>query len=139
MKITLLATAVLVAAKTFGAAPTITTAPIHLAEAVKPANLGKPVLVEAAASEVCQKEGCWLTLREGATSIHVSFKDYGFFVPKDVAGKTLLVEGTLAEEKISEEDLRDHAADAGASKEQVEKIHGEKKEVTMVATSVRVK
>src|ERR1044072_6485541 len=50
--------------------------------------------VEGKLESCCQKKGCWseLMLNDSET-IHVTFKDYGFFVPKDAAGKTMIMEG----------------------------------------------
>ena len=52
---------------------------------------GKEVCVEGSISAVCQAKGCWMTIAGGkATSrARVTFKDYAFFVPKDVKGKKL--------------------------------------------------
>ena len=37
--------------------------------------------------KVCQVKGCWMTMPYGeGESMRVSFRDYGFFVPKDVDG-----------------------------------------------------
>lgn len=123
----------------YGAKPALESAPLSVADAVKPENLGHPVRVEGTATAVCQKKGCWLSLAAGETSVRVTFKDYGFFVPKDLAGKHVVVEGTLAQEKVSEKTQKHFAKDAGASKEEMAKIHGDQSQVSMVATSVVVK
>ncbi|HVO29995.1 MAG TPA: DUF4920 domain-containing protein [bacterium] len=123
---------------TFGAKPSITAAPLHLADATKPENLGHAVRVEAVASAVCQREGCWLTLTEGERSVRVSF-DEAFKVPRDLAGKTLLVEGTIASKDVSEAAAKHYADDAGKSRDEIAKIKGDSKQFTMTATSVVVK
>jgi hypothetical protein len=50
--------------------------------------------VEGTVQEVCKMKGCWMTVKtaEGKT-MRVTFKDYGFFVPKDIAGKQVVFEG----------------------------------------------
>ncbi len=126
------------ASQTFGAAPALSTAPLALSEAVKPENLGRSVRVEARTGAVCEKKGCWLTLVDGSTTVRVTFKDYGFFVPKDLPGKTVVVEGTLAETTVSEKEARHYAKDQGLPKSEIAKIRGDKKQVTMVATTVVV-
>jgi hypothetical protein len=68
--------------------------------------------------------------------MRVTFKDYGFFVPKDISGKTIIAEGLVTEEIIPEEDARHYAEDAGKSKAEVKKIKGNQKQITMVAQSV---
>ncbi|OYX22514.1 MAG: DUF4920 domain-containing protein [Flavobacteriales bacterium 32-35-8] len=44
--------------------------------------------ITAKVTEVCQAKGCWMTLDLGdGKEVMVKFKDYGFFVPKDIVGK----------------------------------------------------
>lgn len=76
------------------------------------------VKVEGEIVSVCQKKGCWINveLEEGET-MQVSFKDYGFFVPKDVAGKTAILYGIAKSEITSVESLKHFAEEAGKSKE----------------------
>ena len=60
---------------------------------------GKTVKVSGQVGAVCQKKGCWMTLgtgEPGGKSVRISFKDYGFFVPKDCIGRQATVEGEFA-------------------------------------------
>lgn len=125
-------------AQVYGAAPTVTAEPLPLADAVKAENHGKTIRVKAPTAAVCKKKGCWLTLDADGTEVRVTFKDYAFFVPKDLAGKTVVVEGVLAEEIVSEKDARHYAKDEGLPKAEIAKIKGDQKSLTMVATSVVV-
>lgn len=45
--------------------------------------------------KVCKMKGCYLTLQaaDNAEPITVRFTDYAFFVPQDLVGKTVIVEG----------------------------------------------
>src|SRR5690606_40131330 len=52
-----------------------------------------PLKFEAKVSEVCQAKGCWMKLDMGFDEIKVTFKDYGFFMPKNIAGEEVIVEG----------------------------------------------
>jgi hypothetical protein len=65
-------------------------------------------------SEVCQMKGCWMTLKtpEGQ-SVRVTFKDYGFFVPKDAAGRQVIIEGSASTKELDEEEAAHYAEDAG--------------------------
>jgi hypothetical protein len=73
--------------------------------------------------EVCQKKGCWMNMNIGnGQSMKVRFKDYGFFVPKDAAGKTVIMEGFAFNDTISVADLQHYAEDAGKTKEEIAKI-----------------
>lgn len=96
--------------------------------------------VSATVEEVCQAKGCWMTVKlENGETMRVTFKDYGFFVPKDIAGKTVVFEG-LAQKKVTPvSELRHYAEDAGKSKEEVAKITDPKNELAFVAEGVIVK
>jgi Domain of unknown function (DUF4920) len=124
--------------KAFGDSVQSTTAPLQLAEAIKTPNPQKTVRIQAKVVEVCQKKGCWMMLADGQTTMRITFKDYGFFVPKDMAGKTIIAEGVVSEDVLAEGDARHYAEDAGKSKEEIAKIKGDQKTVTMVAQSVFV-
>ena len=74
-------------------------------------------------TDVCQKKGCWMNLNIGNNqTMKVSFKDYAFFVPKDAAGKTTVIEGVAYTETTPVAELKHYAEDAGKSKEEIEKI-----------------
>lgn len=90
--------------------------------------------------KVCQTKGCWMTIDKGdGSSMRVSFKDYGFFVPKDISGKTVVVEGKATVTTTTVEELRHFAEDAGKSKEEIAKITEGKTELTFEADGVIVK
>lgn len=47
----------------------------------------------ATITEVCAKKGCWMTLDLGNDmEMRVTFKDYGFFMPKDAAGRLAYIQ-----------------------------------------------
>lgn len=81
-----------------------------------------------------------MTIDKGdGSSMRVSFKDYGFFVPKDISGKTVIVEGKATVTTTTVEELRHFAEDAGKSKEEIAKITEGKTELTFEADGVIVK
>ena len=45
--------------------------------------------------EVCKKKGCYIRLKQEGQGdpIMVRFKDYGFFLPQDAIGKTIVLDG----------------------------------------------
>ncbi|MBL1410903.1 DUF4920 domain-containing protein [Sphingobacterium faecale] len=50
--------------------------------------------IEGQVVEVCKSKGCYMAIkRDGAEPIMVRFKDYGYFVPQDLVGKTVVIEG----------------------------------------------
>jgi hypothetical protein len=96
--------------------------------------------VEGKVSSVCQAKGCWMKIETGTgESIRVTFKDYGFFVPKDLSGSTIIMKGVASYNVTSVEELRHYAEDAKKSKEEIEKITEPKKELVFEADGVLIK
>ena len=90
--------------------------------------------VEGVIEEVCQMKGCWMTLRnESGSTIRVTFKDYGYFVPKDISGKMVIVQGEAVRETIDEEEARHYAEDGN-----LEYDESMRNSVSIVATGVLV-
>ncbi len=99
-----------------------------------------PAKVEGTVESVCKMKGCWMKVKTGeGQTMRVTFKDYSFFVPKDIVGKTVVVEGTAETTTTPVDELRHYAQDAGKSKEEIEKITQPEKELTFVADGVIVK
>ena len=90
--------------------------------------------------EVCQAKGCWmrLDLNNGEEAM-VKFKDYGFFVPTDIAGKEVVVNGLAFINEISVEDQRHYAKDGGKSDAEISKIIHPKKTYGFLADGVLIK
>ena len=77
----------------------------------------------ATVTDVCKAKGCWMKLQVGnGQETMVRFKDYGFFVPKDIVGKEVIVNGRAFVETMSVEDQRHYAKDAGQSDDDVARI-----------------
>ncbi|HEY0679285.1 MAG TPA: DUF4920 domain-containing protein [Chitinophagaceae bacterium] len=88
---------------------------------------------------VCQEKGCWMKIeRDNGEPMMVKFKDYGFFMPKNIEGKEVVLDGEATIKETSVKQLRHYAEDAGKSKEEIEKIKSPKKEVIFVAKGVLV-
>ena len=89
--------------------------------------------------EVCKSMGCWITLEKAdGTSLMVKSKEHGFFMPENLTGKTVVIEGTASIKEVSEEKRKHMAEDAGKSKAEIKKIKGSEKEVQFIATGVKV-
>ncbi|GAB2767221.1 hypothetical protein GCM10027275_06890 [Rhabdobacter roseus] len=96
--------------------------------------------VTGTVESVCQAKGCWMKMKlDNGETMRVTFKDYGFFVPKDIVGKTVVAEGLAQKSVISVADQQHYAEDAGKSKEEIAKITEPKQELTFVADGVIVK
>ena len=68
---------------------------------------------KARVKEVCQAKGCWMTLAlPNGQETRVRFKDYGFFVPKDIAGQYVIIEGTAFLQELSVEEQQHYAEEA---------------------------
>ncbi|SER13399.1 DUF4920 domain-containing protein [Pedobacter rhizosphaerae] len=93
--------------------------------------------IEGKVVDVCQKKGCWMTLEmPNGEPMRVTFKDYAFFMPKDIAGKRVVLDGIAKRQTISVETLRHYAEDAKKSPEEVAKITDPKKELAFEAKGV---
>ncbi|RZL34134.1 MAG: DUF4920 domain-containing protein [Pedobacter sp.] len=86
---------------------------------------------------VCQKKGCFMNLAmpDGKT-MFVNFKDYAFFMPKDLKGKKVVIDGFAERKETSVEDLKHFAEDAKKSPEEIAKITQPKKEIVFEAKGV---
>src|SRR5574339_94666 len=69
--------------------------PVALKDVLAKPEAGQRVRLEGTIDKVCQNKGCWLELKQEASSVHVTFEDYGFFVPKDSMGKPVVLEGRV--------------------------------------------
>lgn len=89
--------------------------------------------------EVCKAEGCWIRLQKtDGTTMMVRVKDHNFFMPENIVGKTVLVEGSATVKETSEEMRKHYAEDAGKSKDEISKIKGPEKSVEFAAKGVKV-
>ncbi len=108
------------------------------------AKLGKQdsaaMVVEGKIMEVCQKKGCWMQIQlPDSETMRVTFKDYAFFVPKDAAGKTVVIDGYAYNDTTTVAKLRHYAEDGGKSKEEIAKITEPEVSVSFEARGVLIK
>ncbi len=97
------------------------------------------IRVEGTVVEVCQTKGCWLTFDTNQdVNFRVTFLDYGFFVPKDLAGQKVVLEGMAWMETKSVNVLRHYAEDAGASDEEIAAITEDQVELLFEASGVYI-
>ena len=68
----------------------------------------------------------------------VKFKDYKFFMPKDIVGKEVVLDGEASIKEVPVKQLQHYAKDAGKSEEEIKKIKEPKKELQFVAKGVLV-
>lgn len=102
---------------------------------------GDTVMVkfEAKVNEVCQAKGCWMVVELEDKEVMVKFKDYGFFMPKNIAGKNVIVNGKAFISEVSVEEQRHYAEDAGEPMDAIEAITEPKRTLSFEADGVLVK
>ncbi|MDO5969931.1 DUF4920 domain-containing protein [Flavivirga aquimarina] len=94
----------------------------------------------AKVNSVCQAKGCWMTLNlEDGNEVMVKFKDYGFFVPKDITGKEVIVNGKAYVKEVSVDELKHYAEDADKSTEEIAAITQPKRTYSFEADGVLLK
>lgn len=127
------------APKTYGSPITLKD-PISLTDAAKTAATYKEreILVNAEIKQVCKEKGCWMAITDGTSEMRVTFKDYAFFVPKNIAGKKVRAQGQLVEKEESVSVQKHYLKDAGASAETIASVKSPKKTVSFIASGVEV-
>ena len=89
--------------------------------------------------EVCQEKGCWMKVeKSNGETMMVKFKDYKYFMPKDIVGKEVVLDGEASIKEVPVKQLQHYAKDAGKSEEEIKKIKEPKKELQFVAKGVLV-
>lgn len=76
--------------------------------------------------------------KPGGEEIMVRFKDYGFFMPLNIVGKEVVLDGVAKATVTSVDMLKHYAEDAHKSKEEIEKITEPKNEIEFTAKGVVV-
>lgn len=97
------------------------------------------VKVKGTVKGICQAKGCWMTIQPkeaGKPALFVKFKDYAFFMPKDIAGREVVFQGKAFVEETSVDELRHYAEDAGKSADEIAKITKPEREYKFMASGV---
>lgn len=98
------------------------------------------VTVKGEALSSCSQKGFWIKVKlPDGKEMRVTFKEYAFFVPKDLEGEEVIFKGIFTQKINDVETLRHYAQDAGASLEEIEQITRPEKELSFEATGVLVK
>ena len=95
--------------------------------------------IKGTVKEVCSKKGCWVTMElPDKTQMMVKFKDYAFFVPTALSGKTVVLDGTARRKIVSVNELKHFAEDAKKPQAEIDAITQPEKQVKFEATGVLV-
>lgn len=96
--------------------------------------------VRGVVTSVCQVKGCWMTVKSPSTAeapeMFVQFEDYGFFMPFDLAGKEVVMDGYGYRSVTSVDELRHYAEDEGKSAEEIAAITEPEEELKFLANGV---
>jgi len=114
----------------------------RMAEHFKTMTVGDSInsKMTAKVDAVCKSKGCWMKLNlEDGNQVMVKFKDYGFFVPKDIDGKEVVINGKAFVDEVSVEEQRHYAEDAGKTPEEIAAITEVKKTYSFEADGVLLK
>ncbi|MEE6185827.1 hypothetical protein PIECOFPK_00925 [Mycovorax composti] len=87
----------------------------------------------------CPKKGCWMNVElDDKSTVFVRFKDYAFFVPTDIVGKTVVLDGIATQKEVSVAELKHYAQDAKKSQAEIDAITKPEKQVRFLADGVLV-
>jgi hypothetical protein len=88
---------------------------------------------------VCSKKGCWMNVKiNDKENVFVQMKDYGFFVPTALVGKTVVIEGEAKMKTTSVTEQKHYAEDAKKPQAEIAAITEPKKEVSLMANGIVV-
>ena len=98
-------------------------------------------IVQGKVEAVCQAKGCWMNItseQANAEEMMVKFKDYGFFVPTDIAGREVIMQGKAYREVTPVDEYQQLSEDAGKTEEKIAAITKPKVELKFMADGVRL-
>lgn len=98
----------------------------------------KTIIFEATPRKVCEKKGCWMILEDGKHQVRTLFKNYGFFVPKDIVGKKVRVQGVMEQKTVSAAEIRHFMKDEGRPLKDVKKVKTGQTKYQFTADAVEI-
>lgn len=109
------------------------------ATAVSAAAAEGNALVKATVAEVCPKKGCWMSVNgaKPGEKVRVTFKDYGFFVPTELVGKEVALQGQYVKHVESVEEQKHLLKDAKRPQAEIDAITKPKETLRFIAIGVK--
>lgn len=97
------------------------------------------VIVKTTVAEVCPKKGCWMSVKGAKANeqVRVTFKDYGFFVPTELVGKEVALQGTYVKHTETVEEQKHLLRDAKRPQAEIDAITQPKETLRFIATGVK--
>lgn len=97
------------------------------------------VVVKGKVVNVCDKKGCWFTVEtDNKEKFFVKMKDYAFFVPMALEGKTIVLEGNAETKVTSVDELKHYAEDAKKPQAEIDAITKPEEEIRFMASGIKV-
>ena len=96
-------------------------------------------IIKTTVAEVCPKKGCWMSVQgpKPGEQVRVTFKDYGFFVPTELVGKEVALQGSYVQHIETVEEQKHLLQDAKRPQAEIDAITEPKKTLRFVATGVK--
>jgi hypothetical protein len=95
--------------------------------------------LKAKVLEVCPKKGCWLKVElQDKSTAFVKMKNYAFFVPTSLEGKSIEIDGKVEMATTSVDELKHFAEDAKQTQAEIDAITEPKKEIKIMASGIKV-
>ena len=109
------------------------------AKAMSAAAEDGDVIIKTTVAEVCPKKGCWMNVQGAKPSeqMRVTFKDYGFFVPTELVGKELALQGRYVKHVESIEEQKHLLKDAKRPQSEINAVTKPKATLRFIATGVK--
>jgi hypothetical protein len=97
------------------------------------------VIIKTTVAEVCPKKGCWMNVQgaKPGDQVRVTFKDYGFFVPTELTGKEVALQGRYVKHVETVEEQKHLLKDAKRPQTEIDAITKPKETLRFVATGVK--
>lgn len=97
-------------------------------------------IIKTTVTEVCPKKGCWMKVKGAKANedLRVTFKDYGFFVPTELIGKEVALQGRYVEHTESVEEQKHLLKDAKRPQAEIDAIKAPKTSYRFISTGVKV-
>jgi len=89
--------------------------------------------------EVCKEKGCWMVMKlSNGEDMRITFKDYKIFVPQNLVGKEVVIDGFAYRDTTTVEKLQHYAKDGGKSDKEIASIVNPKVVLSFEAKGVAV-
>lgn len=97
------------------------------------------VIIKTTVADVCPKKGCWMKVQSAkpGEQLRVTFKDYGFFVPTELVGKEVALQGRYEKYVESVEEQKHLLEDAKRPKSEIDAVTKPREAFRFVATGVK--